>query len=57
MTTTRTPTTDENDGEEPRIEDILMDTYYFRTMDYTREIYYYDESKGIYLSLYRLSFG
>ena len=32
-----------------RIEDTLMDTYDFRTMSDTKEIYYYDENKGIYI--------
>lgn len=40
---------EEDEEEEERIEDTLMETYNFRTMDDTREIYYYNESKGIYV--------
>ncbi|HJT47614.1 MAG TPA: phage/plasmid primase, P4 family [Nitrososphaeraceae archaeon] len=43
----------EHESEEEqkeRIEDILMQMYYFKTMSDTCEIYYYDESKGIYVS-------
>jgi hypothetical protein len=36
--------------QEERIEDTLMQMYHFRTMSDTREIYYYDENKGIYVS-------
>src|ERR671933_1691887 len=36
--------------QEERIENVLMDMYHFRTMSDTREIYYYDENKGIYVS-------
>jgi hypothetical protein len=39
---------DEKEQEET-IEDILMIMYHFGTKD-TREIYYYEESKGIYVS-------
>src|SRR5919202_4799341 len=35
--------------QEERIENVLMDMYHFRTMSDTREIYYYDENKGIYV--------
>src|ERR687886_2238921 len=36
--------------QEERIENVLMDMYHFRTMSDTKEIYYYDENKGIYVS-------
>jgi P4 family phage/plasmid primase-like protien len=36
--------------QEERIENVLMDMHHFRTMSDTREIYYYDENKGIYVS-------
>jgi P4 family phage/plasmid primase-like protien len=36
--------------QEERIENVLMDMYHFRTMSDTKEIYHYDESKGIYVS-------
>jgi P4 family phage/plasmid primase-like protien len=36
--------------QEERIENVLMDMYHFKTMSDTKEIYYYDESKGIYVS-------
>jgi hypothetical protein len=36
--------------QEERIENVLMDIYHFKTMSDTKEIYYYDESKGIYVS-------
>ena len=36
--------------QEERIENVLMDMYHFRTMSDTREIYYYDENKGIYVN-------
>lgn len=39
----------EKDREE-RIENVLMDMYHFRTISDTKEIYYYDEIKGIYVS-------
>jgi len=44
---------DENDDDEDddeRIEDTLMGMYCFKTMSDTKEIYHYDESKGIYVS-------
>ena len=36
--------------QKERIEDTLMQMYHFRTMSDTKEIYYYDENKGIYVS-------
>jgi phage/plasmid-associated DNA primase len=36
--------------QEERIENVLMDMYRFRTMSDTKEIFYYDESRGIYVS-------
>ena len=38
------------EDQKERIEDTLMQMYHFRTMSDTKEIYYYDESKGIYVS-------
>ena len=35
--------------QEERIENVLMDMYHFRTMSDTKEIYYYDETRGIYV--------
>jgi P4 family phage/plasmid primase-like protien len=36
--------------QEERIENVLMDMYCFRTMNDTKEIFYYDEGRGIYVS-------
>lgn len=38
------------DEQEERIEDTLMQMFHFKTMNDTREIYYYDESRGSYVS-------
>jgi P4 family phage/plasmid primase-like protien len=36
--------------QEERIENVLMDMYYFKTMQDTKEIYWYDETRGLYAS-------
>jgi P4 family phage/plasmid primase-like protien len=37
-----------DEEEEERIENVLMDMYDFRTMNDTKDIYYYDEARGLY---------
>jgi putative DNA primase/helicase len=38
----------EEKKQKQKLHDILLDTYQFRTMSDTKEIYYYDYNKGIY---------
>ena len=40
---------DENNKTIPELEQELTNKYHFKGMDDTKELYYYDEDKGIYV--------
>lgn len=39
----------DEEEEQEKLQDTLMDTYQFKTIDDTKEIYWYDDSRGVYV--------